>query len=91
MSIYYTVRGGIFQLLGTLCELYPEFMTCHSERIIDIFMRTLKSEMLAKTKKKPDMPVIAGCLKGLCSYLVNFSQSVSEGEKNWRADVGSLL
>ena len=75
----YLVRGGIFQLLGTLCEVYPEFMTCHSERLIDIFMRTLKSEMGTKAKKKPDMPVIGGCLRGLCSYLVNFSQSVAEG------------
>ncbi len=71
------VRGGIFQLLGRLCELYPEVMTCHSEGLIKIMAGTLKLE---NGKKKPDMPVIGGCLKGLCSYLINFTQSVSEGE-----------
>ena len=35
--------------------------------------------MLSKSKKKPEMPVIGGCLRGLCSYLTNFSQSVTEG------------
>lgn len=35
--------------------------------------------MLSKSKKKPEMPVIGGCLRGLCSYLTNFSQSVAEG------------
>lgn len=34
--------------------------------------------MMSKTKK-PDMPVIAGCLRGLTSYLTNFTQSVEEG------------
>ena len=34
--------------------------------------------MMSKTKK-PDMPVIAGCLRGLASYLTNFTQSVEEG------------
>lgn len=73
------VRGAIFHLLGRLCELYPEVMMGHSEKLVGIFMRTLKSEMVSKAKKKPDMPVIGGVLRGLCSYLVNFSQSVAEG------------
>ena len=78
-QLFSTVRASIFNLLGKMCALYPEVMTCHSERLIDVFMRTLQSEMMVKGKKKPDMPVIAGALQGLCSYLVNFSQSVSEG------------
>ncbi len=56
------VRGGIFQLLGRLCELYPEIMTCHSEGLIKIMAGTLKLE---NGKNNPDMPVIGGCLKGL--------------------------
>ena len=36
-------------------------------------------QMLSKSKKKPEMTVIGGCLRGLCSYLTNFSQSVAEG------------
>ena len=37
------------------------------------------AQMLSKSKKKPEMSVIGGCLRGLCSYLTNFSQSVAEG------------
>ncbi|XP_022778667.1 DNA-dependent protein kinase catalytic subunit-like isoform X5 [Stylophora pistillata] len=40
----------------------------------------LMAEMTRKTKK-PDMLIIAGCLRGLTSYLTNFTQSVSEGSK----------
>ena len=32
-----------------------------------------------KKSNKPDMPVIAGCLRGLGSTLVNFTQAVDEG------------
>jgi len=39
------VRGGIFQLLGTLCEVYPEHMATYSERLVGIYMRTLKAEV----------------------------------------------
>ncbi len=79
------MRAAIFNLLGKLCELYPEVMTCHSERLIDIYMRTLQAQMAPKAKKKPDMPVIAGVLRGLQFYLVNFSQSVAEGLYGRRA------
>ncbi len=36
--------------------------------------------MTSKTKK-PELPIIAGCLEGLTGYLVNFTQSVEEGTK----------
>lgn len=75
------MRGGIFEVLGTLSEMYPECMVPMSDRLVDIYMKTLKSEMLSKQqlKKKPDMPVIGGCLRGLSAYLTQFSQSVAEG------------
>ncbi len=73
------VRGGIYQLLGTLCEVYPELMVGHSGRLVDVYVRTLRSEMLGKGSKKPEMSIIGGCLRGLCCYLVNFSQSFAEG------------
>ena len=41
-------------------------------------MMCVFSQMLSKSKK-PEMSVIGGCLRGLNSYLVNFSQSVAEG------------
>ena len=73
------MRGGIYQLLGTLCEVYPELMVGHSGRLVEVYVRTLRSEMLGKGSKKPEMSIIGGCLRGLCSYLVNFSQSFTEG------------
>ena len=33
------------------------------------------------SKKSPDMPVIAGCLRGLTHYLHSFSKSVEEGSR----------
>ena len=47
--------------------------------LVDIYVRTLRAEMMGKANKKPEMSIIGGCLRGLCSYLVNFSQSVAEG------------
>ena len=75
------VRGSIFEVLGTLSEVYPECMVPMSNRLVDIYMKTLKSEMLSKQqlKKKPDKPIISGCLRGLSAYLTQFSQSVAEG------------
>ena len=56
-----------------------------SSRLVDIFMKTLKTEMVTKQqqKKRPDMPVIGGCLRGLSAYLTQFSQSVAEGLLSW--------
>ena len=51
-----TVRGGIFQLLGTLCEVYPEHMVTYSERLVGIYMRTLKAEVC----------VYVWCMCGVC-------------------------
>lgn len=36
-------------------------------------------QMTAKARK-PELTVIAGCLEGLSSCLVNFTQSAEEGE-----------
>lgn len=34
--------------------------------------------MVSKKGKKPEMLVISGCLRGLTSYLTNFTQSAAE-------------
>lgn len=34
-----------------------------------------------KKPSKPDMPVIAGCMRGLGSTLVHFTQAVDEGSR----------
>ena len=55
-------------------------MVSMSDRLVDMYVKTLKAEMVSKQQKKPDMPLIGGCLRGLTSYLTQFSQSVAEGE-----------
>ena len=40
-----TVRGGVFHILGTLCELYPEHMTSYADKLVDMYLRTLKGEV----------------------------------------------
>ena len=48
MFVYmYVVRGGVFHLLGTLCELYPEHMAAYSMKLADIYLKTLKDEVCA--------------------------------------------
>ncbi len=61
----------MFVLLGKVSELFPEDMDKYAPRLAEVFLRTLKTEM--KSKKKPDMPVIAGCLKAINDFLVKFS------------------
>ena len=36
--------------------------------------------MVTKKGKKPELPVISGCLKGLTAYLHSFTQSASESK-----------
>ena len=40
-----TVRGGVFHILGTLCELFPEHMTPYADKLVDMYLRTLKGEV----------------------------------------------
>ena len=39
------VRGGVFHILGTLCELYPEHMALYADKLVDVYIRTLKGEV----------------------------------------------
>ena len=67
----FAVRGNIFVLLGTLSELFPEDMDKYAARLGEVFLRTLKAEM--KGSRKPDMPVIAGCLKAVTAFTSKFA------------------
>ncbi|EDO42728.1 predicted protein [Nematostella vectensis] len=62
-------------------KVFPEHMLGNADRLISIYINLLNSEMKSKGNKSPDKQVIAGCLKGLSSYLVNFTQSAAEGSK----------
>jgi len=57
--------------LGTLSELFPVDLDKHAARLGEVFLRTLKTEM--KSSRKPDMPVIAGCLKAITAFTSNFA------------------
>ncbi|XP_052761107.1 DNA-dependent protein kinase catalytic subunit-like isoform X2 [Mya arenaria] len=76
-----TVKGNIYVLLGVVAEVYPENMMPYSERLISVYLGSLKTEMGSKTRK-PEMSVIAGCLEGLHCSLVHFTESAEEGSKN---------
>nr|XP_006812076.1 PREDICTED: DNA-dependent protein kinase catalytic subunit-like [Saccoglossus kowalevskii] len=72
-----TVKHGIYHLLGVFAQYYPELMTKYSDRLLNVYMKALKDQMLSKTKQA-ELPVVAGCLLGLTHLLVNFTQSVEE-------------
>ncbi|XP_048576196.1 DNA-dependent protein kinase catalytic subunit isoform X3 [Nematostella vectensis] len=76
-----TVRFWLYTILGVFAEVFPEHMLGNADRLISIYINLLNSEMKSKGNKSPDKQVIAGCLKGLSSYLVNFTQSAAEGSK----------
>ncbi|KAI0227633.1 DNA-dependent protein kinase catalytic subunit [Lamellibrachia satsuma] len=76
-----TVKAEIYHLLGVFAETYPSVMVTYSDRLLNVYVRTLKAEMTAKTKK-PEFSVIAGCLQGLSCLLVHFTQSAEEGAKH---------
>ncbi|EDV28309.1 uncharacterized protein TRIADDRAFT_20924, partial [Trichoplax adhaerens] len=78
-SYAYVVKSGMYSLLGTIAEKFPEYIMPHAQQLLTIYLNTLKSQMTGKNTKL-DMPVIYGCLRGLTSYLYNFTQSVEEGK-----------
>ncbi|EDO34282.1 predicted protein [Nematostella vectensis] len=77
----FSVRFWLYTILGVFAEVFPEHMLGNADRLISIYINLLNSEMKSKGNKSPDKQVIAGCLKGLSSYLVNFTQSAAEGSK----------
>nr|CAB3231039.1 DNA-dependent protein kinase catalytic subunit-like [Phallusia mammillata] len=72
-----TVKGQSFHMLGTLARYYPEFMTNHSERLFDIFLRGLRKEMITSNKAS-DLNLIEGYLLGLHALLFSFTASYDE-------------
>ena len=74
----FTVKQRIYHLLGVIAEVYPELMINYSDRLVDLYVRTIKTQMTSKTKK-PEMPLIVGSLQGLSHLLTQFTQSAEEG------------
>ncbi|XP_065679642.1 DNA-dependent protein kinase catalytic subunit isoform X1 [Hydra vulgaris] len=76
-----TMRGELYNLMGSFAKVVPELMTEINERLLSLFLSFLKQEMESTKKKKPELLVIAGCLNGLSGYLVHFTQSCAESSK----------
>ena len=41
-----TVKESIYVILGLLAEIYPEHMTQYASKLVDIYLRALKAEVI---------------------------------------------
>ncbi len=64
------MKASILQLLGYLCESYPEAMSNKASQLLQIFLDSLHKQFKSD---KPDMKIISGGIQGITSLLVNFS------------------
>ena len=71
------LRGALYTLMGTLAENYPDMMIDKSDRLLSLYLSFLKQE--TSSKRKPELLVVSGCLRGLTGLLVHFTQSQLEG------------
>jgi hypothetical protein len=74
-----SVKGSILRIEGLLCELFPSALNAKSLHLQVLFLDTLAHQF--KTSKS-DMPVIAGCFRGLTSYLESFSKPFEAAPAN---------
>uniref|UniRef100_A0A8C0EHT4 DNA-dependent protein kinase catalytic subunit n=1 Tax=Bubo bubo TaxID=30461 RepID=A0A8C0EHT4_BUBBB len=72
-----TVLEKIYELLGVLGEVQPSDMINNSEKLFRAYLGELKTQMTSATRR-PKLPVVAGCLRGLVALMYNFTKSVDE-------------
>ncbi|KAJ8010680.1 hypothetical protein DPEC_G00077640 [Dallia pectoralis] len=72
-----TVLGKLYELLGVLAEVHPSEMVNHSDKLYRAYLGELRHQMTSSTKE-PKLTVVAGCLRGITSLMVNFTKSVEE-------------
>lgn len=77
------MKASILQLLGYLCEAFPEAMSPKSAQLLQLFLDSLHKQFKSA---KPDMKVISGGIQGTSSLLVNFSGDFLSG---WDSDVAA--
>ena len=65
-----TLKSDILELLGLLCEIFPERMFDKSNTLLQLYLSTIQKEF---TADEPKMQIIAGSLTGLTSLLIHFS------------------
>uniref|UniRef100_A0A6Q2XXY4 DNA-dependent protein kinase catalytic subunit n=1 Tax=Esox lucius TaxID=8010 RepID=A0A6Q2XXY4_ESOLU len=76
-SVFKLVLGKLYELLGVLGEVHPSEMVNHSDKLYRAYLGELKHQMTSSTKE-PKLTVVAGCLRGITSLMVNFTKSVEE-------------
>ncbi|KAM8822809.1 DNA-dependent protein kinase catalytic subunit isoform 1-T1 [Spinachia spinachia] len=72
-----SVLGKIYELLGVLAEVHPSEMASNSDKLYKAYLGELKEQMTSSTKE-PKLYVVAGCLRGLTSLMVNFTKTMDE-------------
>ncbi len=45
-AFLFSVKYGIYSLLGTLAEFFPEFMVTRADRLVQIYVGVLKAEVI---------------------------------------------
>ncbi|XP_030070017.1 DNA-dependent protein kinase catalytic subunit [Microcaecilia unicolor] len=75
-----TVLEKVYELLGVLGEVQPSDMLDNSEKLFRAYLGELKKQMTSTTRE-PKLSVVAGCLKGLTSLMINFTKSMDEDPK----------
>jgi len=74
-----TVKANILQLLGMIAQHYPSIVSMDAEQLIRIFVRVADYELF-QTKKKPELLLVSGALKGLNSFLFSFGDFGDESD-----------
>ncbi|XP_023253861.1 DNA-dependent protein kinase catalytic subunit [Seriola lalandi dorsalis] len=72
-----SVLGKIYELLGVLAEVHPSEMSNNSDKLYKAYLGELKEQMTSSTKE-PKLFVVAGCLRGITSLMVNFTKTMEE-------------
>ncbi|XP_075914367.1 DNA-dependent protein kinase catalytic subunit-like [Petromyzon marinus] len=73
-----TVLERIYELLGVLSEVHPAEMVDQAGPLFRVYLGELKRQMCGAVRA-PRLALVAGCLRGLTSLLVHFSQLAVEG------------
>ncbi|XP_075994169.1 DNA-dependent protein kinase catalytic subunit isoform X2 [Genypterus blacodes] len=72
-----SVLGKIYELLGVLAEVHPSEMVNNSDKLYRAYLGELKEQMTSLTRE-PKLFVVAGCLRGITSLMVNFTKTMEE-------------
>lgn len=75
----FLVKGSILKILGVLSEHFPDALRDRASNILPLMVESLNKEFKSQ---KPEMQVIAGAMRGLSSFLINFGAEFTSSAKN---------